>query len=79
MLWVRNKENNFPIHTLIWEPGTGTYIYAKSIFVGAVLLMYGCIKIKTTTAKIELLFPFSILPRHLDYVLILILDIQGVQ
>ena len=21
MFWVRNKENNFPIHTLIWRPG----------------------------------------------------------
>ena len=21
MFWVRNKENNFPIHSLIWRPG----------------------------------------------------------
>ena len=21
MFWVRNKENNFPKHTLIWRPG----------------------------------------------------------
>ena len=21
MFWVRNKENNFPIRTLIWRPG----------------------------------------------------------
>ena len=21
MFWMRNKENNFPIHTLIWRPG----------------------------------------------------------
>ena len=21
MFWIRNKENNFPIHTLIWRPG----------------------------------------------------------
>ena len=22
MFWMRNKENNFPIHTLFWRPGT---------------------------------------------------------
>ena len=21
MFWMRNKENNFPIHTFIWRPG----------------------------------------------------------
>ena len=21
MFWIRNKENSFPIHTLIWRPG----------------------------------------------------------
>ena len=25
MYWMRNKENNFPIHTLIWRPVTDTW------------------------------------------------------
>ena len=28
MFWMRNKENNFPIHTLIWRPA----FYSSSIF-----------------------------------------------
>ena len=24
MFWLRNKKNNFPVHTLIWRPGLCT-------------------------------------------------------
>ena len=25
MFWMRNKENSFPIHTLIWMPGNALF------------------------------------------------------
>ena len=36
MFWMRNKENNFPIRTLIWRPGSPV---SKSYFVDNLFLM----------------------------------------
>ena len=43
MFWVRNEENSFPIHTLIWRPEYDTdtfahkvlYIYCKTLKFGS--------------------------------------------
>ena len=32
MFWMRNKENNFPIRTLIWRPGFGRNSFSNSFY-----------------------------------------------
>ena len=50
MFWMRNKENNFPIHTLIWGP----VIYINILFMPAVKALRLCFHVCTVLSESSL-------------------------